>query len=148
MMPDIDELQAARNTSADGALAGKRSAGSTPSQDTLHVERPQYQGAKSFQKRAFHFCFALAALIGMSPLLVASAVAIKLSSMGPVFSPSELQVKPGVLGLWQVNGHSDLAWDESVRSELSNVDNWSMASDFLLITKALKAVLLTTEHIE
>jgi exopolysaccharide biosynthesis polyprenyl glycosylphosphotransferase len=203
----------------------------------LHVEKPQYQGAKSFQKRAFDFCFALAALVGTSPLLIASAIAIKLSSKGPVFYPSErigldgkpftmlkfrtmvdgadtqvqqllalnesdggvlfkiredpritpvgrilrrlsidelpqfinvlrqdmsvvgprpplprevlqyngdvkrrLLVKPGVTGLWQVNGRSDLPWDESVRLDLSYVDNWSMASDFLLIAKTLKAV--------
>jgi len=52
-----------------------------------------------------------------------------------------LLVKPGVTGLWQVNGRSDLAWDESVRLDLSYVDNWSMASDLLLIAKTLKAVL-------
>jgi exopolysaccharide biosynthesis polyprenyl glycosylphosphotransferase len=203
----------------------------------LHVEKPQYQGAKRFQKRAFDFCFALAALIGTSPLLIAAAAAIKLTSKGPVFYPSErigldgkpftmlkfrtmvdgadkqipgllslnesqggmlfkiredprvtpvgkilrrysidelpqfinvlrqdmsvvgprpplrrevakydgdvkrrLLVKPGVTGLWQVNGRSDLAWDESVRLDLSYVDNWSMASDLLLIAKTLKAV--------
>jgi exopolysaccharide biosynthesis polyprenyl glycosylphosphotransferase len=204
----------------------------------LHVEKPQYQGAKCFQKRAFDFCFALAALIGTSPLLIASAIAIKLTSKGPVFYPSErigldgkpftmvkfrtmvqdadnqieallhlnessggmlfkirqdprittvgkilrrfsidelpqfinvlkqdmsvvgprpplmrevvkyngdvkrrLLVKPGVTGLWQVNGRSDLPWDESVRLDLSYVDNWSMASDLLLIAKTLKAVI-------
>jgi exopolysaccharide biosynthesis polyprenyl glycosylphosphotransferase len=204
----------------------------------LHVEKPQYQGAKRFQKRAFDSCFALAALIGTSPLLIASALAIKLTSKGPVFYPSErigrdgkpftmlkfrtmvqdaenqieallhlnespggmlfkirddpritrvgrilrrlsidelpqfinvlkqdmsvvgprpplrrevlkyngdvkrrLLVKPGVTGLWQVNGRSDLPWDESVRLDLSYVDNWSMASDLLLIAKTLKAVL-------
>jgi hypothetical protein len=36
---------------------------------------------------------------------------------------------------------SDLPWDESVRLDLSYVDNWSMASDLLLIAKPLKAVL-------
>jgi exopolysaccharide biosynthesis polyprenyl glycosylphosphotransferase len=204
----------------------------------LHVEKPQYQGAKCFQKRAFDFCFALAALIGTSPILIASAVAIKFTSKGPVFYPSErigrdgkpftmlkfrtmvdgadsripdiismndspggvlfkiredprvtnvgrilrrfsidelpqfinvlkqdmsvvgprpplrrevmkynvdvkrrLLVKPGVTGLWQVNGRSDLPWDESVRLDLSYVDNWSMASDLLLIAKTVKAVL-------
>ncbi|WP_428340874.1 sugar transferase [Mycobacterium sp.] len=203
----------------------------------LHVEKPQYQGAKSFQKRAFDFCFALAAIVGTSPLLIAAAIAVKLTSKGPVFYPSErigldgkpftmlkfrtmvdgadrqvkqllalnesdggvlfkiredprittvgrilrrlsidelpqfinvlrqdmsvvgprpplprevlqyngdvkrrLLVKPGVTGLWQVNGRSDLPWDESVRLDLSYVDNWSMASDFLLIAKTLKAV--------
>jgi exopolysaccharide biosynthesis polyprenyl glycosylphosphotransferase len=218
---------------AEGRLALRPVAGFP----LLHVEKPQYQGAKSFEKRGFDFCFALAALIAASPLLIASAVAVKLSSKGPVFYPSErigldgkpftmlkfrtmvdgadrqvqqllalneseggvlfkiredprvtpvgrilrrfsidelpqfinvlkqdmsvvgprpplprevlqyngdvkrrLLVKPGVTGLWQVNGRSDLPWDESVRLDLSYVDNWSMASDFLLIAKTLKAV--------
>ena len=218
---------------AEGRLALRPVAGFP----LLHVEKPQYQGAKSFQKRGFDFCFALAALLGTSPLLIAAAIAIKLSSKGPVFYPSErigldgkpftmlkfrtmvdgadlqvqqllalnesdggvlfkiredpritavgrilrrlsidelpqfinvlrqdmsvvgprpplprevlqyngdvkrrLLVKPGVTGLWQVNGRSDLPWDESVRLDLSYVDNWSMASDFLLIAKTLKAV--------
>ena len=219
---------------AEGRLALRPLAGFP----LLHVEKPQYQGAKCFQKRAFDFCFALGALIGTSPLLIASAIAIKLTSKGPVFYPSErigldgkpftmvkfrtmvdgadnqienllhlnespgemlfkirqdprvtsvgrilrrfsidelpqfinvlkqdmsvvgprppltrevvkyngdvkrrLLVKPGVTGLWQVNGRSDLPWDESVRLDLSYVDNWSMASDLLLIGKTLKAVL-------
>jgi exopolysaccharide biosynthesis polyprenyl glycosylphosphotransferase len=219
---------------AEGRLALRPVAGFP----LLHVEKPQYQGAKCFQKRAFDFCFALAALIGTSPLLIGSAIAIKLTSKGPVFYPSQrvgldgkpftmmkfrtmvqdadnqienllhlnespggmlfkirqdprvtavgrilrrlsidelpqfinvlkqdmsvvgprpplmrevlkydgdvkrrLLVKPGVTGLWQVNGRSDLPWDESVRLDLSYVDNWSMASDLLLIAKTLKAVL-------
>jgi exopolysaccharide biosynthesis polyprenyl glycosylphosphotransferase len=218
---------------AEGRLALRPVAGFP----LLHVEKPQYQGAKRFQKRAFDFCFALAALIATSPLLLAAAVAVKVTSKGPVFYPSErigldgkpftmlkfrtmvngadkqipallslnesqggmlfkmredprvtpvgkilrrysidelpqfinvlrqdmsvvgprpplgrevakyngdvkrrLLVKPGVTGLWQVNGRSDLAWDESVRLDLSYVDNWSMASDLLLIAKTLKAV--------
>jgi exopolysaccharide biosynthesis polyprenyl glycosylphosphotransferase len=204
----------------------------------LHLEKPQYKGAKRFQKRAFDFCFALAALIGTSPLLAIAAIAIKLTSKGPVFYPSErigldgkpfmmvkfrtmvdgadkqidqllslnesnggmlfkiredprvtavgkvlrrfsidelpqffnvlkqdmsvvgprpplqrevakydgdvkrrMLVKPGVTGLWQVSGRSDLSWDASVRLDLSYVDNWSMSSDALIIAKTLKAVL-------
>jgi len=203
----------------------------------LHVEKPQYKEAKRFQKRSFDFCFSLAALIGTAPLLIASAIAIKLTSKGPVFYPSErigldgkpfmmlkfrtmvegadeqidqllalnestggvlfkirqdprvtpvgkilrrfsidelpqfinvlrqdmsvvgprpplqrevaeydgdvkrrMLVKPGVTGLWQVSGRSDLSWDESVRLDLSYVDNWSMTSDALIIAKTLKAV--------
>ncbi|MCD2119643.1 sugar transferase, partial [Rhodococcus pyridinivorans] len=37
-----------------------------------------------------------------------------------------LLVRPGVTGLWQVSGRSDLSWDESVRLDLSYVENWSM----------------------
>jgi exopolysaccharide biosynthesis polyprenyl glycosylphosphotransferase len=204
----------------------------------LHVEKPQYHGAKCFQKRVFDVCFALAALIAISPFLITSAIAIKLNSKGPVFYRSErigldgkpftmlkfrtmvdgadnqidlllplnesvggmlfkirkdprvtavgkilrrfsidelpqfinvlkqdmsvvgprpplkrevesydgevkrrLLVKPGVTGLWQVSGRSDLSWDESVRLDLSYVDNWSMASDVIIVAKTVKAVL-------
>jgi exopolysaccharide biosynthesis polyprenyl glycosylphosphotransferase len=55
----------------------------------LHIEKPQYLGTKRFQKRAFDFCFALAALIGTLPILLITAIAIKISSSGPVFYASE-----------------------------------------------------------
>ena len=219
---------------AEGRLALRPVAGFP----LLHVEKPQYQGAKRFQKRAFDFCFALAAVIGTSPLLIAAAIAVKLTSKGPVFYPSErigldgkpftmlkfrtmvdgadkqipnllslnesqggmlfkirddprvtpvgkilrrysidelpqfinvlrqdmsvvgprpplrrevakyngevkrrMLIKPGVTGLWQVSGRSDLSWEESVRLDLSYVDNWSMAGDLMIIAKTLKAVL-------
>lgn len=204
----------------------------------LHVEKPQYQGSQCFQKRAFDLCFALAALIATSPILIAAALAIKLTSRGPVFYHSEragingenfamlklrtmvigadtyidnllpfnegaggvlfklredprvtpvgkilrrfsidelpqfinvlkqemsvvgprpplrrevekydghvnrrLLVKPGVTGIWQVSGRSELSWEESVRLDLSYVDNWSMAGDLMIIAKTVKAVL-------
>jgi exopolysaccharide biosynthesis polyprenyl glycosylphosphotransferase len=201
----------------------------------LHIDKPQYQGTKGFQKRAFDTCFAFAALVGMLPILVATAIAIKLTSRGPVFYSAErigidgrpflmlkfrtmvqdadkrldsllaqnesdgllfkirddprvtpvgrilrrfsidelpqfinvlrqemsvvgprpplrreveayddvqrrLLVKPGVTGLWQVSGRSDLSWDRSVRLDLSYVDNWSMVSDILIIAKTVRAV--------
>jgi exopolysaccharide biosynthesis polyprenyl glycosylphosphotransferase len=202
----------------------------------LHIDKPQYQGAKRFQKRAFDTCFALAAIVGTLPILVVSALLIKLTSRGPVFYSSErigmdgvpfsmlkfrtmvqdadkqletlvgenesdgllfkmredpritrvgrvlrrfsidelpqfvnvlrqemsvvgprpplrreveaydndvqrrLLVKPGVTGLWQVSGRSDLCWEKSVRLDLSYVDNWSMLGDILIIAKTLRAV--------
>jgi exopolysaccharide biosynthesis polyprenyl glycosylphosphotransferase len=220
---------------AEGRLALRPVAGFP----LLHVEKPQYQEAKCFQKRAFDFCFALAALLGTAPILIASAIAIKLTSTGPVFYPSErigldgkpftmfkfrtmvdgadkqvdrllslnesgggmlfkmrqdpritgvgrilrrfsidelpqfinvltremsvvgprpplrrevakyngdvkrrMLVKPGLTGLWQVSGRSDLSWEQSVRLDLSYVDNWSMAGDLLIIAKTVKAVLM------
>ena len=51
-----------------------------------------------------------------------------------------LLVRPGVTGLWQVSGRSDLSWDESVRLDLSYVENWSMVTDVLIIGKTVKAV--------
>jgi exopolysaccharide biosynthesis polyprenyl glycosylphosphotransferase len=204
----------------------------------IHVEKPQYQGAKRFQKRAFDFCFALAALTVASPVLLMSALAIKLTSRGPVFYAAErigldgqpftmlklrtmvadaddqlhklldanessggvlfkmrddprvtavgrflrrfsidelpqfinvlkqemsvvgprpplrrevatyngdvkrrLLVRPGVTGLWQVSGRSDLSWEESVRLDLSYVENWSMVADLVIMLKTMRAVL-------
>ena len=206
----------------------------------LHIDKPQYQGTKGFQKRAFDICFALAALAGTFPILVTAAIAIKLTSRGPVFYSAErigidgkpfsmlkfrtmvrdadtqlagllghnesdgllfkirddprvtpvgrilrrfsidelpqfinvlrqemsvvgprpplrreveaynddvqrrLLVKPGVTGLWQVSGRSDLSWEKSVRLDLSYVDNWSMVFDILIIAKTVRAVFMRT----
>jgi len=203
----------------------------------LHIEKPQHYAAKRFQKRAFDACFALAALAVTLPILAVTAIAIKISSRGPVFYSSErigidgepfpmlkfrtmvqgadkqlpsllyanesdgllfkmrndpritavgrvlrrfsidelpqfinvlrremsvvgprpplrreveaydcevlrrLLVKPGITGLWQVSGRSDLSWNEAVRLDLSYVDNWSMVGDLVIIAKTLRAVL-------
>jgi exopolysaccharide biosynthesis polyprenyl glycosylphosphotransferase len=203
----------------------------------LHIEKPKYRGAKRFQKRAFDAGFALAALTVTLPILLLAALAIKLTSRGPVFYAAErigidgqpfsmlkfrsmvvdadqqldqlleenesdgvlfkirddprvtpvgrflrrysidelpqfinvlrremsvvgprpplrreveaydcdvlrrLLVKPGVTGLWQVSGRSDLSWNDAVRLDLSYVDNWSMTSDLIIITKTVGAVL-------
>lgn len=204
----------------------------------LHVDKPLYQGTKRFQKRAFDVCFALAALVGVLPILITTAIAIKMSSKGPVFYRSErigidgkpftilkfrtmvqdadkqiesllanrqdtspiffkvqddpritpigrilrrfsidelpqfinvlqqdmsvvgprpqvrreveaydcdvqrrLLVKPGITGLWQVSGRSDLPLDKAVRLDLSYVDNWSMVGDMLIIAKTVGTVL-------
>ena len=205
----------------------------------IHVEKPQYQGAKRFQKRAFDFCFALAALVAASPILLCAALAIKLTSRGPVFYAAErigldgqpftmqklrtmvadaeaqlekladqnespgavlfkirddpritavgkvlrrysldelpqfinvlkqemsvvgprpplrcevdaydgevkrrLLVRPGITGLWQISGRSNLSWEESVRLDLSYVENWSTVSDLVIILRTVHAVLL------
>nr|WP_319445947.1 MULTISPECIES: sugar transferase [unclassified Mycobacterium] len=203
----------------------------------LHVDKPQYDGAKRFQKRAFDVCFALLVLLVTSPLLLAAAVAVKASSRGPVFYLSErigldgkpfqmikfrsmvvdadqrladvehlnegggvlfkirvdprvtaagrilrrysidelpqfinvllkdmsvvgprpplateveayddlvrrrLLVRPGITGLWQVSGRSDLSWEDSVRLDLSYVENWSMVGDLVIAAKTAGAVL-------
>ncbi|TQC50570.1 sugar transferase [Rhodococcus sp. WS4] len=202
----------------------------------IHVEKPRYHGAQKFMKTGFDFVFASLALFAISPLMLAVAVAIKLTSTGPVFYKSErmglngkpfpmlkfrsmvvdadrqvaslmksnegagvlfkmredprvtkvgrimrkfsidelpqfinvlrremsvvgprpplrrevetydgtvrrrLLVKPGITGLWQVSGRSDLSWEETVRLDLSYVENWSMTGDVLIIGKTLKAV--------
>jgi exopolysaccharide biosynthesis polyprenyl glycosylphosphotransferase len=52
-----------------------------------------------------------------------------------------LAVKPGITGLWQVNGRSDLAWDEAVRLDLRYVENWSFMLDLQILWKTWSAVL-------
>ncbi len=51
-----------------------------------------------------------------------------------------LLVKPGMTGLWQINGRSDLSWDESVRFDLYYVENWSVLSDLIILWRTGRAV--------
>ncbi len=203
----------------------------------IHVEKPQYHGAKRFQKRMFDILFSSAVLLFGLPLLIPVALAIKFTSRGPVFYRSErigldgnpfemikfrtmvdgadkmvdklaaqneseggvlfkiredprvtpigkllrkysidelpqfinvlkrdmsvvgprpplanevksyddyakrrLLVRPGITGLWQVSGRSDLSWEDSVRLDLFYVENWSMIADLLIAVKTVKAV--------
>ncbi|MFI0592683.1 exopolysaccharide biosynthesis polyprenyl glycosylphosphotransferase [Streptomyces griseus] len=51
-----------------------------------------------------------------------------------------LAVKPGLTGLWQVSGRSDLSWQETVSLDLWYVDNWSVAADLGLLARTVRAV--------
>ena len=51
-----------------------------------------------------------------------------------------LLVKPGLTGLWQVSGRSDLTWEESVRLDLRYVENWSFALDLMILWKTGSAI--------
>lgn len=201
----------------------------------IHVEKPQYHGAKKFQKRAFDVCFSGLALLCGLPVLLLIALAVKLTSVfyrqgrigidgGPFemfkfrtmivgadsmleelaahneskggvlfkmkndprvtflgrflrkYSLDELPqffnvlkgdmsvvgprppletevarydddtmrrllVRPGITGLWQVSGRSDLDWEDAVRLDLYYVENWSMMADLLIAFKTLRIVL-------
>lgn len=203
----------------------------------LHVEEPRLSGAARLAKQMTERLAAALVLVGLSPVLVAIAAAVKLSSPGPVlfrqvrvgrggqpfrmwkfrtmtvgaedqrasvahlnhhdgplfkirqdprvtrlgrwlrrFSldelpqlvqvllgqmsivgprpplPSEvdqytleahrrLLVRPGVTGLWQVSGRSELPWLEAVRIDLYYVENWSLALDLVILAKTLVVVL-------
>ena len=204
----------------------------------LHVEQPQFGGFRRFVKGAFDRTVAGLTLAALSPIFVSIAVAVRVTSRGPVlflqkrvgrdgktftmvkfrsmytnaedrlaelreknanadgllfkmrddprvtrigkflrkFSldelpqlfnivagsmslvgprpplPSEvaqygddvrrrLLVKPGLTGLWQVSGRSDLSWEESVRLDLRYVENWSPALDLMILWKTAFAVL-------
>ncbi|MFC7755220.1 sugar transferase [Tsukamurella soli] len=202
----------------------------------LHIARPQHAHADSLAKRAFDVAFSAGALLAMSPVLIAAAIAVKFTSPGPVFYNAErigengepftmhkfrsmyidadqrlaeleaqsegngvlfkmrndpritpvggflrrysldelpqfinvlkgemsvvgprpalrreveqystvmqrrLLVKPGVTGAWQVNGRSDLSWNESIRLDIGYVENWSLARDVGIVLKTVRAV--------
>jgi exopolysaccharide biosynthesis polyprenyl glycosylphosphotransferase len=203
----------------------------------IHVEKPQYSGTKKIQKLAFDYFMAIFALVMALPIMIAAAIAIKLTSRGPVFYKSErigldgepfqmikfrtmvdgadkqvttlmnvnesvggvlfkmkedpritqvgsllrkysidelpqffnvlrrdmsvvgprpplrrevdtyndqvrrrLLVLPGITGLWQVSGRSDLSWEDSVRLDLSYVENWSITNDVLIAVKTVRTI--------
>jgi exopolysaccharide biosynthesis polyprenyl glycosylphosphotransferase len=203
----------------------------------IHVEKPQYSGTKKVQKRAFDYFVSFSALFVTAPIMIAAAIAIKLTSRGPVFYKSEriglegqpfqmikfrtmvdgadkqvanlaelnesqggvlfkikedpritpvgkllrkysidelpqffnvlrrdmsvvgprpplrrevdtyndqvrrrLLVLPGITGLWQVSGRSDLSWEDSVRLDLSYVENWSITNDVLIAVKTIRTI--------
>lgn len=203
----------------------------------LHVERPELRGIRRLTKEAFDRTSAVLGLIFLTPLLAGVALAVGLSSRGPVFFRQErvgrdgrtfsmlkfrtmvvdadrmvdalasgsdgngvlfkkkvdprvtrvgrvlrrysldelpqlfnvvrgdmslvgprppLQrevekygydmhrrflVKPGLTGLWQVSGRSDLSWDDSVRIDVRYVENWTLALDVMILWKTAGAVL-------
>ena len=51
-----------------------------------------------------------------------------------------LLVKPGMTGLWQVSGRSDLSWEESVRLDLAYVENWTGFGDLIIIARTVRVV--------
>jgi exopolysaccharide biosynthesis polyprenyl glycosylphosphotransferase len=203
----------------------------------LYIEKPQYARANSWAKRAFDLCFALVALIGAAPVMLAAAIAVRVSSRGPLFYHAErigmdgrvfnmvkfrsmyvgsdarlagligerggnalffklkkdprvtpvgrwlrkfsidelpqffnvvkgemsvvgprpqvlgeveayddlmgtrLFVRPGMTGLWQVSGRSNLSAEDSIRLDVSYVENWSMAMDLAIIVRTARVVL-------
>lgn len=55
-----------------------------------------------------------------------------------------LYIKPGITGLWQVSGRSDLSWEESVKLDLRYVENWSLTNDLIIMWRTVKVVLSPT----
>ena len=53
-----------------------------------------------------------------------------------------LEVPPGITGLWQVSGRSDLSFDDYVRRDLFYIENWSLTYDLFIIAKTFPAVVL------
>lgn len=52
-----------------------------------------------------------------------------------------LYIKPGLTGLWQINGRSDLSWDEAVRLDLYYVENWSVTGDLMIMWRTFRVML-------
>ena len=51
-----------------------------------------------------------------------------------------LRVRPGITGLWQVSGRSDLDWNQTVRLDLYYVENWSPVQDLIIMLRTVRAV--------
>lgn len=52
-----------------------------------------------------------------------------------------LLVKPGLTGLWQISGRSDLSWEDSVRLDLYYVENWSLTGDLIILYRTVRSVM-------
>ena len=83
----------------------------------------------------FNVVFGEMSLVGPRPPLPR-----EVSAYSEVAMP-RLKVKPGLTGLWQVSGRSDLSVEESVRLDLRYVENWSLAMDAMILWKTARAVL-------
>jgi lipopolysaccharide/colanic/teichoic acid biosynthesis glycosyltransferase len=51
-----------------------------------------------------------------------------------------LFIKPGLTGMWQINGRSSLSWEDSVRLDLYYVENWSVIGDLLIMWRTFKVL--------
>lgn len=51
-----------------------------------------------------------------------------------------LYIKPGLTGMWQINGRSSLSWEDSVRLDLYYVENWSVVGDLMIMWRTLKVL--------
>ena len=56
---------------------------------------------------------------------------------------NRLRVRPGITGMWQVNGRSDTSFEDYQRLDLYYVDNWSLVTDLLIVLKTVPAVLFS-----
>ena len=73
-------------------------------------------------------------LVGPRPALSAEAAEYD------YYVRRRLAVKPGVTGLWQVSGRSDLSWEEAVRLDVRYVEQWSLMLDLQILWKTWSAV--------
>lgn len=57
------------------------------------------------------------------------------------YTHRRMLIKPGITGLWQISGRSDLEWDDAVRLDLYYVENWSLTGDLMILWRTVRAVL-------
>ncbi|NMC93424.1 MAG: undecaprenyl-phosphate galactose phosphotransferase WbaP, partial [Syntrophorhabdus sp.] len=57
------------------------------------------------------------------------------------YEPIYNRVKPGITGLWQVSGRSDIKYKDRVNLDYMYVLNWSLWLDFIIILKTVKVIL-------
>ncbi|GAA1831410.1 sugar transferase [Agromyces salentinus] len=74
-------------------------------------------------------------VVGPRPPLVSEAECYEAAAK------RRLMIKPGLTGLWQISGRSDLSWEESVRLDLYYVENWSITGDVMIVWRTVKTVL-------
>ncbi|WP_369046937.1 sugar transferase [Sinomonas sp. P10A9] len=60
------------------------------------------------------------------------------------YTRRRMLIKPGITGLWQISGRSDLPWDDAVRLDLYYVENWSITGDLMILWRTLRAVFSST----
>ena len=60
------------------------------------------------------------------------------------YAERRLLVKPGITGLWQVSGRSDLSWEDSIRLDLYYVENWSLIGDVIILYRTVRALVRPT----
>ncbi|WP_018154907.1 sugar transferase [Demetria terragena] len=65
----------------------------------------------------------------------------EVAEYGPDMARRRMTVRPGLTGLWQVSGRSDLTWSDSARLDLYYVDNWSATGDLVILGQTIGAVL-------
>lgn len=75
-------------------------------------------------------------LVGPRPLVLGEGAQI------PNFVERRLLVKPGITGLWQVSGRSDLSEEDRIRLDLVYVENWSLMQDVVILWRTVRVVLM------
>jgi exopolysaccharide biosynthesis polyprenyl glycosylphosphotransferase len=75
-------------------------------------------------------------LVGPRPLIIAEARAA-----GPAWHARRLDLRPGITGLWQISGRSDIPFQEMVRFDYQYVAGWSLARDIEILLATIPVVL-------